>query len=68
MMSVMDLPSSKFAKVVTLGIQPYNDKYVPHIGCIILHPPPSTLVQELDEFESDGTSTLFNIRGGGSKG
>jgi len=29
---------------------------------------PSTLVQELDEFESDGTSTLFNIRGGGSKG
>jgi len=43
MMSVMDLPSSKFAKVVTLAIQTYNDKYVPHIGCIILHPPPFTL-------------------------
>jgi hypothetical protein len=40
MMNVMDLPSSKFAKVVTLGIQIYNDKHVPHIGCIILHPPP----------------------------
>jgi hypothetical protein len=40
MMSAMGLPSSKFAKVVTLGIQTYNDKYVPHIGCIILHPPP----------------------------
>lgn len=66
MMSVMDLPSSKFAKVVALGIQTYNDKYVLHNGCI--NSPPSTLVQELDEFESDGTSTLFNIRGGGSKG
>jgi hypothetical protein len=37
MMTIMDLPSSKFAKVATLGIQTYNDKYVPHIGCIILH-------------------------------